>query len=179
MTRFRRNVVFAGLGAVGTVIGLCVSGVQPALGTEAAAAPRCHTSDLGAIFTQREGAAGSVYVKVRLTNTSLSTCAIYGYGGLKLVGPDPGQPDVPPTNLLRNLPPGPALVVLAPGQAADKQLRYSTVPSAGDNQTGPCQVEPDRVLITPPDETSSLTIDWIGGPVCNRGTIDGSAYFKA
>lgn len=179
MTRFRKNVVVAALGTVTAVAGLAVAGVQPALGTEAAAAPRCHTSDLGAIFTQREGAAGSVYVKVRLTNTSLSTCAIYGYGGLKLVGPDPSRPDVPPTNLLRNLPPGPSLVVLAPGQAADKQLRYSTVPSAGDSPTGPCQVVPVRVLITPPDETSSLTIGWIGGPVCNRGTIDGSAYFRA
>ena len=179
MTPFRKNVVVAGLGTAAMVAGLCVAGVQPAMGSEAAQAPRCHTSDLGAIFTQREGAAGSVYVKVRLTNTSLSTCAIYGYGGLKLVGPNPGQPDVPPTNLLRNRPPGPTLVVLAPGQAADKQLRYSTVPSAGDNQTGPCQVEPRRVLITPPDETTSLTINWIGGPVCNRGTIDGSAYFRA
>jgi hypothetical protein len=34
-------------------------------------------------------------------------------------------------------------------------------------------------LITPPDETSSLSVDWPGGPVCNRGTIDASAYFRA
>lgn len=183
MARLSSTVTVSGLVTVVALTGLGVASAQPAPQAQpvaaAAAPPRCHTGDLAAIFTQIEGAAGNVYLKVRLTNTSLSTCAIYGYGGLALLGPDPAQPDVPPTNLLRNLPPEPSLVVLAPGQAADKQLHYTQVPSDADNETGPCQVQPVRVLITPPDETTSLTIDWPAGSVCNRGTIDGSAYFHA
>ncbi|MGH3795552.1 MAG: DUF4232 domain-containing protein [Pseudonocardiaceae bacterium] len=183
MARFTKTVTTVALTASVAAIGLGVASVQPASAaqadTAAQAPPRCHTQDLAAIFTQIEGAAGNIYMKVRLTNTSLGTCAIYGYGGLELVGPDPAKPGVPPTHLLRDLSPGPSLVVLAPGQAADKQLHYSQVPHPGDNQTGPCQVRPVRALITPPDETTSLTVDWPSGSVCNQGTIDGSAYFRA
>src|SRR5262249_4122990 len=98
----------------------------------AQAAPPCHRSDVTANFAQTEGAAGHRYMKARLTNASPPSCAIFGYGGLKLVGPVPSQPDVPPTNLLRDLSPKPSLVVLAPGQAADKQLHYTAVPGDGD-----------------------------------------------
>lgn len=183
MARLGRTLTAAGLATAITFAGFGVASAQPAPQpqsvSQAPQAPRCHTWNLAAIFTQMEGAAGSVYLKVRLTNTSLGTCAVYGYGGLKLVGPDPSQPNVPPTNLLRNLSPGPSLVVLAPGQAVDKQLHYSQVPFPSDNENWPCQVQPVRALITPPDETTSLIIDWPAGPVCNRGTIDGSAYFRA
>lgn len=178
MARLTNAVIATALAAAGTAAGLGVAGAEPAAAAQAAP-PRCHTQDLAAIFTQVEGAAGNVYLKARLTNTALFTCSVYGYGGLKLVGADPGQPDVPPTNLLRNLAPGPALVVLAPGQAVDKQLHYTQVPSPGDNQNGPCQAQPVRALVTPPDETTSLSVDWPAGPVCNRGTIDASAYFPA
>lgn len=177
MARLTNAVIAAGLAVAGTVAGLGVVGVPQA--AAAAAPPRCHTGGLAAAFTGIEGAAGNVYLKARLTNTAPLTCAVYGYGGLKLVGPDPGRPDVPPTNLLRDLAPGPSLVVLAPGQSVDKQLHYTQVASAGDNQEGPCQVQPVRALITPPDETTSLSVPWPGGPVCARGTIDGSAYFRA
>src|ERR1700742_2942437 len=120
MGRVMKTVAVTAIAACASVAGWTAASAQPASPTATAtvtrAAPRCHTWNLAAIFTQLEGAAGNRYVKVRLTHTSLSPCAIYGYGGLKLVGPDPSKPDVPPTTLLRNLPPGPSLVVLAPGQ---------------------------------------------------------------
>ena len=61
--------------------------------------------------------------------------------------------------------------MLAPGGRAAAQLHWSAVEGVGD-QTGPCVSAPRYVEITPPDETTQLTIRWHGGIVCERGTID-------
>ena len=52
----------------------------------AGTAPRCRTAHLAVSLVSSEGAAGSAYETVRLTNTGTTPCSLYGYPGVSLVG---------------------------------------------------------------------------------------------
>ena len=85
----------------------------------ASATPRCRTGQLAFTYSTN-GATGSYLIGGTLTNHSSSTCSLYGYPGLAMVGK---QGQALPTNVVRN--PGPVmphvaeqLVVLGPGGRA-------------------------------------------------------------
>jgi hypothetical protein len=120
-----------------------------------------------------EGAAGNRYAQLVVTNTGSAPCTLYGYGGFELVGAD-GRPL--PTVALRDEPPGPSLVRVAPGGTAAKLLHWSVVPHAGEPATGPCQPTAALLRVIPPDETQPFDVPWQFGAVCGGGTIHGSAY---
>lgn len=130
--------------------------------------PRCHTAGLSAALTQIEGAAGSVYAKIELTNTTGRACRMYGYGGVGLVGA--------PSRQQRDPSAAPELLSLPAGGHAYSQVRWSDVPQNGDAQRGQCQPTPSALLVTPPDETTSLRVTWHGSSACNRGAILQGAY---
>lgn len=127
--------------------------------TSAAAAPekgKCLLSDLRPAVGRTTGEAGQRHTTVVWTNTSPSTCTMFGYGGVDLQGP----PDPMGTtySLPRQTSEQPALVRLGPGDQAHSVITW--LPS----QSGPGWT-PTKLLITPPDETHSAVLDWPGGAV--------------
>ncbi|GAA3365417.1 MULTISPECIES: DUF4232 domain-containing protein [Saccharopolyspora] len=145
---------------------------------QAAAEPRdqverCHTSQLSGAVGHGDSGAGQRYAELTLTNTSGEACTLYGYGGMQLLGADGQQL---PTQLERTPNPGPQVVRLAPGESASSTLHWTAVPHEGESEQGPCQPEPARALVTPPDEEDPLTVRWDLGSVCGFGSIDNSAY---
>jgi hypothetical protein len=98
------------------------------------------------------GAAGSVYYPLDLTNTSGSTCTVFGYPGVSFVtGPSGG--------LLgraahRNPVAPAAMVTLAPGQTAHATLQ---VAEAGNYDPAQCKpVAAHWLRIYPPNQTAPL-----------------------
>ncbi|MGW5498501.1 DUF4232 domain-containing protein [Streptomyces olivaceoviridis] len=138
------------------------TGTGTAAASPAAPAPkRCRTSDLKASLGPDHPGAGQENFALVLTNRSPRTCSLYGFPGVAFVDgagdavtPDPeratGQPQ--------------QRVTLAPGADAWSALSY-TDPAI----TGVTTVTPQALLVTPPDETTSLSVPWTGGKVSNTG----------
>jgi hypothetical protein len=144
--------------------------------TTAAGPPRCHTSGLSAALGQSQGAAGHLVVEIRLTNTGAATCRVQGYLGFGLEGA--GGATLPST-VVRGATffgpdPGSKPVLLAPGKTAVATLAWSDVPTDADKGGPPCAAGVTALLVTPPDETTSLSVAFTGG-VCNNGRLDTSA----
>ncbi|MFI6007261.1 DUF4232 domain-containing protein [Streptomyces sp. NPDC051243] len=122
----------------------------------AAAAPRCHTSELSARIGRPSPGAGQRNFPIVLTNTTDRTCSVRGYPGAAFVdasgrqlGPDPKRsPDTPTT------------VSLAPGRSAWAGLTY-----ASPEISGARTAVPEALLVTPPDERDPLKVAWTAGEV--------------
>jgi hypothetical protein len=126
----------------------------------AASGTRCHTSDLRASVGKNDPGAGQENFPVVLTNRSGRTCTVYGYPGAafvnasgKQVGPDPKRSSGKATT-----------VALAPGASAWAGLTFSNPLVSGAHSTTPA-----AILITPPDETTSLKVTWSQGAVPTSG----------
>ncbi|ALE94376.1 hypothetical protein AOC05_17790 [Arthrobacter alpinus] len=107
----------------------------------------------GSLDASGGGAAGSVYMKLIVKNTSGTLCILDGYPGVSLVKSGTTTPIGAPA--VRN-PQAPSAgpISLAPGQSAAAVLQYT---QAGNYQD--CtQVPADAVLVYPPSATDSLTI---------------------
>lgn len=139
----------------------------PAALASPAALPPCHTGDLAAHLGRIDAGAGQRYETLRLTNVSHHTCHTYGYVGMQFLGPH-GR--LLPTDVRRDHSNQPHRVVLTPGAHASTTLHWSVIPSSLD-PGGRCGPAPRRVEITPPDQTTHLTIHWAGGQVCERGQV--------
>jgi hypothetical protein len=119
------------------------SGGQPMTG-------RCTASAVAGTVQDSDGAAGHIWYRVQLRNTSVRSCTVKGIPGVQLLGSQ-GQPLTAPS-----VPGGPAgsLVVLRPGQAA--RFVFSE-PNACDRF-----VMGSRLLVTLPHGQGSLVVD-LGG----------------
>jgi hypothetical protein len=144
---------------------------QPAGATPGgdAGTPRCHTGDLSAAVRGLDPGAGQRHAVLVLTNRSGHACGAYGYVGMQLVD---GAGAPVPTNIVRASPPSPAALTLAPGASAYTVLHWTVVSGPGDSQTGPCEPAPAAARVTPPDETSQVSVPWTLGFVCLQGRID-------
>jgi hypothetical protein len=90
----------------------------PATPPSTPSAPACSTADLsGTVNTSQGGAAaGSTYYPLNLTNTSKTSCYLFGYPGVSFVtGPSGGQVGEPAS---RNPAIAPRTVILPPGGTA-------------------------------------------------------------
>jgi hypothetical protein len=130
----------------------------------AADSSRCHTSQLAVSTGPVGAAAGTIAASFVLTNTSKVTCTLLGYPGFSLLD-NQGQPMI--GNVGRKGGPAfpvmkPARVTLAPRRAASFSVGYSDVPTGPE----PCRMSVSA-LITPPDETTQLTIA-DQAPVCGQ-----------
>lgn len=118
---------------------------------------RCHTAELRASVGRVDPGAGQRNYPVVLTNTSSRTCTVHGYPGAafvdadgRQVGPDPKRrPDFTPTT-----------VTLAPGDRARAGLSFASPQTSGARTATPA-----ALLVTPPDERTSLKVAWTAGEV--------------
>jgi Protein of unknown function (DUF4232) len=134
-----------------------------------AAASRCHTTDLSASLKAGSPGAGQRYATLTLRNRSKSTCTVYGYAGLGLLS---SSGKSLPTRVTRNRSKAPKTITLKPGQHTNALAHWGAVAGAGEPTSGACEPTPKRVEVTPPDETTHLTIAWQLGPVCEKGAIE-------
>jgi hypothetical protein len=118
---------------------------------------RCHTAELRVSVDRVEPGAGQRNYPVVLTNTSSRTCTVHGYPGAAFVdaegrqlGPDPKRsPGFTPTT-----------VTLAPGDRARAGLSFASPQTSGARTATPA-----ALLVTPPDERTSLKAAWTAGEV--------------
>jgi len=107
----------------------------------------------GSLDDSGGGAAGSIYMKLIVKNTSGAVCILDGYPGVSLVKSGTITPIGAPA--VRNpQEPSAGPISLAPDQSAQAVLQYT---QAGNYQ-GCTQVPADAVLVYPPSATDSLTI---------------------
>ncbi|UNS98104.1 DUF4232 domain-containing protein [Streptomyces tubbatahanensis] len=124
------------------------------------AAGQCTSSDLSAKVGPNHPGAGQENFALVLTNTSGSNCTVYGFPGFAFVDSDGDQVSLDPE---RNGDSG-ETIKLTPGGSAWAPLSFTN-----PEMTGVPTVTPDAALITPPDQRSSLKVDWTGGPVSATG----------
>ena len=125
------------------------SGTGGSTSTTSASTSRCHTSQLAAAVGQPQGAAGSAYVALTLTNKSSTACTLHGYPGVSLLDASGHQIGAPAT---RAAGPSPT-IPLAPGAVASTTVHTLNAGVA----PGGCRAPSSSVKIYPPDELDSLT----------------------
>lgn len=170
----------------GTPSGSPTSSATTSPATSAAASPeqppgvtgepqstRCTAATLRGELKAGDPGAGQRYATLLVTNTGKVSCTLYGYGGLALLDK---SGNALRTQLERRPNPGPKLVTLRPGAKAGKELHWGAVPGQGEPTSGPCQPEPAKISVIPPDERAPFEVAWSFGPVCQQGRIEGSAY---
>lgn len=120
--------------------------------TTAPGAPaRCKAAGLtAATDASGGGAAGSVYMKLNLTNSGSEPCILRGFPGVSLVADAAGAPIGAPAT--RDESAGVVDVLLAPGQTGTAVLRYT---QAG-NYMDCSPVDAAGYRIYPPEDTDSL-----------------------
>lgn len=138
----------------------------PTIGTtptpSAAGGERCQVSQLALTTGQHNAGAGSVQEAFIFTNTSQTTCALFGFPGLQRLGAD-GRPMQ--TRLVWT-PSAEQLVTLAPGGTASFLAWWH-------DQTGyatPCPTS-QQLEVTPPNAYSYLTVR-VPIEACPDGTIN-------
>jgi hypothetical protein len=134
----------------------------------AAAAPSgpqpCPTTGLKAAIGSGQGAAGSSYYPIDLTNVSGVTCTLYGYPGVSFVtGAGGSQIGAAAT---RNGTTTPALVTLAAGQTAHAPLQ---VVNASNYPAARCKiVQAYWLRVYPPGQFTPVYVSF-SAPTCGGG----------
>lgn len=114
------------------------------------------------------GAAGTHYnLPLIFTNHSANACVMSGFPGVDLVGPGSTY-SLPRVGT-------PASVTLAPGGSAHSLIYY--IDPAGSVPPGQQSTlwTPTKLSVTPPDETTQLSVPWtVGNPVDNADKASGA-----
>ncbi|WP_144672709.1 DUF4232 domain-containing protein [Arthrobacter sp. U41] len=142
----------ASAAATGTPASASASTAAPA--SSAPAGPAlCRSAGLTAtVDSTGGGAAGSVYMKLILTNSGTGPCLLKGFAGVSLTANATGAPIG--AAAARDESTSAAGVLLAPGQAGAATLRYSQAANYPD-----CSVTPAAGFrIYPPEDTASLFV---------------------
>ncbi|WP_300676084.1 DUF4232 domain-containing protein [Nocardioides sp.] len=141
----------AHVGAAGAALAL-VTLIVPLTGVpaQAAAPPACTASMTKVSFGNTDGAAGSIYGTMRVTNVSTRTCTIHGYGGISYVGHGNGtQIGAAADRTAARV----GTVTLRPRQSATAQVRMVEAGDYGRRHCRPTAVDGFRVYL--PGETHS------------------------
>ena len=135
-----------------------------------AAGGECATSQLAGSLTNPNGAAGSVYYHLVLTNTSSSTCFVAGYPGVSFVTTPNGSPIGAPAGRQAN-PNGspPQKVTLAGGASAYSVLQVSMAGNYPASSCGMTKVPGLRVY--PPNQKASLYVTSQQEACSNSSTV--------
>ncbi|MFE2377922.1 DUF4232 domain-containing protein [Streptomyces sp. NPDC059398] len=136
--------------------------------SSAATSSRCHTTDLGYDWGGPHGGAPDMkdstdqqIASVKLTNRGDRTCTLHGFPGVRLVSKTGEAWD------LRRSSDTPSTMTLRPGEStASVSITLLAIP-ADSKDTKP--FVPSKVLITPPNETTHVTLDWpYGGAILDQ-----------
>jgi hypothetical protein len=132
---------------------------------------RCATSALDVeLGTATQIASSQHRVPIVFTNVSAQPCYLLGFPGADL-----GAAGLITVSLVRT-PDKPARLVLASGGQAHANLTYLAGPDPTCDSGGPWT--PSTLTITPPDETTSVQLQWTGGSVddCQSGATHPGSY---
>lgn len=122
--------------------------------TSAAAPAPCAAETLGLSIRERPSdSPGQGRLEVVLTNTSAQSCAVQGFPGVDLAGPE--DPTFGPTYQLPRQAAEPAPLTVEPGAAVSSLLTY--LPDGPDGWI------PVTLVVTPPDTTTRLQAPWPAG----------------
>jgi hypothetical protein len=130
--------------------------IPAAASTTAAAAPWCTTDSLSPSTTApgSPGDGSQIHFDIVLTNISSQTCAVQGYPGVDLLGPD--DPMWGPDYQLPQQAGDPQLLTLAPGAAASSRLTFVAAPDGWVPQT---------IAVTLPNTSGQLQTPWTPGGI--------------
>ncbi|MFC9277920.1 DUF4232 domain-containing protein [Streptomyces collinus] len=171
-----RRLPRRGLPAALTAVAAALATAGVAWGTTTAAAapagPRtCALNDLYVSIGHKEGAAGSLYWSVVLTNTSSTKCALRGYPGVSAL--DTAHHRIGPVATRSGTPY--ATVTLAPAHTATAVLRTTNGPIGG-----PCRPTASYLRVYPPASHTAVLVPahwktcsniFQTGPVNTEGTF--------
>ncbi|MFI8852504.1 DUF4232 domain-containing protein [Streptomyces sp. NPDC053499] len=135
----------------------------------AGSSKRCHTGELDFTWGGPHGGAPDMdadhqqIATVQLKNDSGRTCTLRGFPGVQLVSKSGETWD------LRRSADTPSTITLDPGEStAAVSMNILPVPS---DMKGPKLFVPSKVLITPPNETTHVTLDWpYGGAILDQSS---------
>lgn len=142
----------------------------------------CTTADLSAkLGTKKQipvdvqgqlGAAGTHYqISLVWTNTSASTCTMLGFGGVDMDGTKNAAGG--PTYSLPRTGDAPTTVKLAPGASAHTTISY--IDPTGSAPSGTATWTPTSLSVTPPNQTTHITVPWTAGTPVYFDPTDGIA----
>ena len=130
----------------------------------------CTTAQLAPSIANPNGAAGSVYYDLVLTNNGGTACFVQGYPGVSFVTSQSGsQVGAAAGRQLDPNVPGTPPVDLAPGESASSVLR---VAEAGNYPQGTCRpAQVPGLRVYPPDQQTSLYVPLVR-PACASASVD-------
>lgn len=128
----------------------------------------CTTAHLGAALARVEGAAGSTYLTMRLTNRGTTTCTTYGYPGVSIVGDGNGTQIG--AAAARDHTVTPTRVTLRPGGSTTFVVRLVQALNYPRATCGP--VVADGFRIYPPDNTRALFLADHGVMGCLKTSVN-------
>jgi hypothetical protein len=137
-------------------------------GTGGEVAPRCTTAHLKASLATSQGAAGSSYDTVRLTNTGTARCSLNGYPGVSLVGHGNGTQIGAPAR--RDTSVRPQSVVVRAGGSTTFVVRL--VQAANYPRTACSPIPADGFRIYPPGSTAALFLPLKNATGCAKTSVD-------
>ncbi len=141
------------------IVILASCGSSSSGGPTGSAIPRCTTADLTVALPGPVPSGTSQRpVALTFTNHSSTSCSVYGYPGTQLRSATGTTWDLVRSPLVP-----PTTIVLAPGAAAHARLTYLPGDSA-DNLV----FTPTTVVVIPPDQRTSRTVPWTGGPIVKQ-----------
>jgi hypothetical protein len=140
---------------------------KSAPGTPGATGPAtCKTADLKVTLGAGEGAAGSQYRPLRITNDAGSACYLYGFPGVSIIDGE-GQQVGKPAD--RYGPQASGRVVLKPGQREQVTLRIVNAENYGDQ----CHlVDATGIRVYPPGEKHSAVVPVKGLTGCASDSVE-------
>ncbi|WP_233267043.1 DUF4232 domain-containing protein [Tomitella fengzijianii] len=116
-------------------------------------APACSSGALDVAFGRVGGAAGSTILTLVFTNTSATSCTLFGFPGVSYVGED-GTTQVGSAAVRSPRPE--QTVLVAPGNSASAQVRAANVQNYPAEECRPTAVSGLRVY--PPGDTGSVVL---------------------
>jgi hypothetical protein len=119
-------------------------------------------------LARTEGAAGSLYDTVRLTNTGGTTCSLYGYPGVSLVGHGNGTQIGAAAERDRSV--RRTRVTVRPGTSTTFVVRRTQALNYPRATCSPTAADGYRIY--PPDETAALFLPLEGATGCANTSVD-------
>ncbi|MFD6925748.1 DUF4232 domain-containing protein [Streptomyces sp. NPDC059944] len=108
----------------------------------------CKTKDLAIDATDAAPDKTSGRINITMVNRGSATCSATGFAGVDIKDADHTS------NPIERGPAQPRVTVLKPGDAAIFDLAYTI------DTTGKSLTSPTNILVTPPNETHTISLDW-------------------